>query len=173
MAPGDHVLDIGTGPGYLAFAAAKMVGPGGRAVGIDASPEMIERALARAEHHGSRAEYAVASAEALPFDDASFGVVVSRLVFHHLPGELKSQALAEIARVLKPGGRVVIVDLAPGAAKGGHRLIAHVMGNRPDADFDLEALVLGAGFTQLTGGGLMHGMLTGVAAWNPERSAAE
>ena len=173
VASGDHLLDVGTGPGYLALAASKLVAPGGTATGIDASPEMIARARVRAERAHSKAEYRVATAEALPFDDDAFDVVVSRLVFHHLPGALKGQALAEMARVLRPDGRLLIVDLASPAAKGAHHLAAHVMGTHPDTGAVLEELMAEAGFTQLTHGKLMHGMLAGVAARSPERSEQE
>ena len=166
---GDRVLDVGTGPGYLALAASKLVGPDGAAAGIDASPEMIERARTRATHAGALVDYVVATAEALPFDDDSFDVVVTRLVMHHLPGDVKSQALSEMARVLRPGGRLLIVDMASAAAQGAHHVIAHVLGTQPDTGADLAALVYGAGFTQLTTGRLMHGMLAGVAAVNPDR----
>ena len=171
VAPGDHLLDVGTGPGYLALAASKLVAPGGTAIGIDASPEMIARARTRAESAHSEAEYVVATAESLPFDDDSFDVVVSRLVFHHLPGDVKGQALGEIARVLQPGGRLIVADFALPAAKHAHHLVAHVLGTHPDTGAALEELIAGAGFTQLTCGRLMHGMLAGVAARSPERGA--
>ena len=171
VAPGDRVLDVGTGPGYLALAASNLVGPDGGAVGIDASPEMIDRARTRAARQGSRAEYLVAAAESLPFDDHTFDVVVSRLVFHHLPGDVKAAALSEMARVLKPGGRILIVDMASPTARGAHHLLAHVLGKHPDTGADLPALIHGAGFEDLTTGRLMHGMLTGVAARNPQRAA--
>ena len=173
VAPGDDLLDVGTGPGYLALAASKLVAPGGTAIGIDASPEMIDGARMRAERAHSEAEYRVATAESLPFDDDAFDVVVSRLVFHHLPGDVKTQALAEVARVLRPGGRLLIVDLASRTAQGAHHIVAHVLGTQPDTGADLTALIHGAGFTQLTTGKLKHGMLAGVAAVNPERSAQE
>jgi demethylmenaquinone methyltransferase/2-methoxy-6-polyprenyl-1,4-benzoquinol methylase/phosphoethanolamine N-methyltransferase len=171
VAPGDRVLDVGTGPGYLALAASDRVGPDGRAVGIDASPEMIGRAKTRAARRRSRAEYLVATAEALPFDDDAFDVVVSRLVFHHLPGDVKTAALDEMARVLKPGGRILIVDMASATAQGAHHLMAHILGRHPDAGGDLPALVHGAGFEDLTTGRFVHGMLAGVAARNPRRVA--
>ncbi|MRS12457.1 MAG: methyltransferase domain-containing protein [Actinobacteria bacterium] len=111
VGPGDRVLDIGTGPGYLARAASLRVGDSGRAVGLDASPEMVEQATGRAKHEGSTAEFVLAGAQEMPFDDGSFDVVVSRLALHHIPSDLKGQAIEEIARVLAPGGRVVLVDL--------------------------------------------------------------
>ena len=173
VTPGDHLLDVGTGPGYLARAASKLVAPGGIAIGIDASPEMIDRARMRAERAHSEAEYRVATAESLPFDDDAFDIVVSRLVLHHLPGDVKGQALAEIARVLRPGGRLLIVDLASPTAKGAHHLAAHLMGTHPETGAVLEELIAKAGFTQLTHGKLKHGMLAGVAAVNPERGVQE
>jgi len=171
VAPGDHLLDVGTGPGYLALAASRLVTPGGAAVGIDASPEMIDRARTLAARGRSEVEYLVATAESLPFDDDAFDVVVSRLVFHHLPGDVKEQALSEIARVLKPGGRLLIADFASPAAKRAHHIAAHLLGNHPAAGATLGKQISDAGFTQITSGRLMHGILAGVAARTPERSA--
>ncbi len=165
---GDRVLDVGTGPGYLALAASHLVGPGGSATGIDASPEMIMRASERAAREGSAAEFTVASAALLPFDDGSFDVVVSRLVFHHLTGELKALALAEILRVLRPGGRLLIADMASRAARSGHHLLAHVIGTHPQMDQSLERLVWDAGFRDVRRGPLLHGVLAGVAAVRPD-----
>lgn len=167
VALGDHVLDMGTGPGYLALVASKLVGPDGVAIGIDASPEMIDRARALATRARSAAKYGVASAESLPFAAAAFDVVVSRLVFHHLPGDLKKQALAEIARVLKPNGRLLVADLGSPAAKHAHHMVAHPLGTRPDAEPVLEELLDTAGFTEIISGSLMRGLLVTVAARNP------
>ena len=170
VAPGDHLLDVGTGPGYLALAASGLVAPDGLAVGIDASPEMIDRARTLAARGRSNAQYLVATAESLPFEDDAFDVVVSRLVFHHLPGDVKTRALGEMARVLRPGGRLHIVDLASPTAKSTHHLVAHLLGTNPDTGAVLEQLISDAGFTQLASRRLMHGMLAGVAARTPERS---
>lgn len=170
---GLRVLDVGTGPGYLALAAARLVAPGGAAAGIDASPEMIARARLRAARLGVAVDYRVAAAEALPYGDASFDVVVSRLVFHHLPGEVKRRALGEMARVLRPGGRLVVADLASVSAQGAHHLAAHLRGTAPDMGADLARLVHDAGFSRISQGVLMHGLLTGVAALKPEGSAPE
>lgn len=170
---GDRVLDVGTGPGYLALAASSLVGPGGVAVGIDASPEMIVRARELAARAGSAAEFRLASAAALPFEDGSFDVVVSRLVLHHLPGEVKTKALAEMLRVLRPGGRLLVADMASSTARRGHHLVAHVMGRHPETDSVPERVVWEAGFRDVRSGPLMHGFLTGVAAVRPEDAGGE
>jgi SAM-dependent methyltransferase len=167
---GDHVLDVGTGPGDLALAAAKLAAPDGIAVGIDASPEMIDRARELAGRAQPAAEFQVASAESLPFVDDAFDVVVSRLVFHHLPGDLKMRALGEMTRVLRPNGRLLVADLASSTATRAHHLVAHLLGTRPDTEAVLEEVIESAGFTQLTSGRLMHGLLVTVAARNPESS---
>ncbi len=106
---GDAILDVGCGTGDLAFVLAERVGASGSVAGIDASPEMIARAQRKARRR-SPVDFQVALAQALPFAGQRFDHVVSSLAFHHLPGDLKRQALLSIARVLKPGGRLTIVD---------------------------------------------------------------
>lgn len=167
VGPGDRVLDVGTGPGYLALAASRLVGPQGDAVGIDASREMVEQARRRAAAAGSSARYEVASAAALPFEDGSFDVVVSRLVLHHLAGDVKTRALDEVFRVLKPSGRLVIADLASPAVQRGHHLTAHVLRRQPKPDEAVERIVWDAGLREVTYGPLLRGLLTGVAAVKP------
>lgn len=168
VAVGDRLLDIGTGPGYLALAGARRVGPGGLALGIDPSPEMIERARKRAASRRSAAEYQLAAAEALPFGAGIFDVVVSRLVFHHLVGDLQARALEEIARVLRPGGRLVIADMSLQSAKHGHHRGARGTGDDPENKIPLEQAIDDAGFTRVASIRLMWGWLTAVAATNPE-----
>lgn len=113
--PGDAVLDVGCGPGDLALVLAERVGPTGTVAGIDPSPEMIARARQKAQRRQIDADFRVEPVEALSFADRSFDAVVSSFAFHHLPGDLKPRALASIARVLKPGGLVCIVDFMPSA----------------------------------------------------------
>jgi ubiquinone/menaquinone biosynthesis C-methylase UbiE len=111
LQPGEAVLDVGCGPGDLTRRAARKVGAEGRAVGIDASPEMIAEARKNAARKGREVDFRVAAIEDLPFDDGEFDVVLSSFMLHHLPGDLKDRGLAEVRRVLKPGGRLLAVDL--------------------------------------------------------------
>jgi SAM-dependent methyltransferase len=105
--PGERILDVGCGTGVLTRMALDAAGPTGSAVGIDPASTMIQ--VARL---GSRAEFKVAAIENLPFPNANFDVVLSSLMLHHLPPATKRQGLAEVCRVLKPGGRFVIADFA-------------------------------------------------------------
>jgi ubiquinone/menaquinone biosynthesis C-methylase UbiE len=114
--PGDALLDVGCGPGNLALLLAQRVGSDGKVAGIDASPEMIARARQKAERRHAPVDFRLEPVEALSFADGSFDGVVSSFVYHHLPDDLKPRALASIARVLKPGGRVCIVDFMPRAS---------------------------------------------------------
>lgn len=109
--PGEHALDVGCGTGTLVIELRAHVGSG-VVRGIDASPEMIAVATAKAARAGAEVEFQVALVEALPFADASFDLVTSSLMLHHLPADIQREGLAEIRRVLKPGGRFVVVDFA-------------------------------------------------------------
>jgi ubiquinone/menaquinone biosynthesis C-methylase UbiE len=106
---GCRVLDVGCGPGTVTRQLAR--GFDIDAVGIDSSPKMIE--VARDEA-GAHAVFQVAPAEELPFESASFDGVVMRWVVHHLD---RPTALAEIRRVLKPGGRLVVTTADPDAVE--------------------------------------------------------
>jgi ubiquinone/menaquinone biosynthesis C-methylase UbiE len=113
---GESILDVGCGPGTLAIAAKRHVGPTGAVHGIDASPEMIARAGKKARKAGVEVVFKNALAEALPFPDAQFDAVLSTVMLHHLPRKVRQQCAHEIRRVLKPGGRVLTVDFG-GAAQ--------------------------------------------------------
>lgn len=108
---GDAVLDVGCGTGTLLIEAAKRVGPSGSAHGLDRSPEMLAHARRKAAKQSVTAIFVEGSADDLPFPDASFDVVLCTLMLHHLPAPMQATALVEMRRVLRPGGRIVIVDL--------------------------------------------------------------
>lgn len=109
LAPGEAVLDVGCGTGTLALLAKEQVGTAGRVVGVDPGPRQIARA--RAKTRGRGIELEVGVIEKLPFADGTFDAVLSTLMMHHLPDELKRRGLAEVARVLTPGGRLVVIDV--------------------------------------------------------------
>jgi ubiquinone/menaquinone biosynthesis C-methylase UbiE len=118
LAAGESVLDIGCGTGTLAIVAKGQVGATGKVFGIDASPAMIARANSKAGKAGIDVTFKPAVAEALPFPEAQFDVVVSTLMLHHLPRKVRQQCAREIRRVLKPEGRVLVVDFAHASKSG-------------------------------------------------------
>ena len=122
--PGNTVLDVGCGTGEVTLLA-KTRAKDGNAYGIDPAPEMISVARGKAARRKLDIDFRVGVIEALPFPDASIDVVTSSLMMHHLPQDLKVRGLAEIHRVLKPGGRLLIADfLRPTGAFLNHLFIA-------------------------------------------------
>lgn len=111
ITPGGQVLDVGCGPGHIAVLLAQEA-PGLTVTGIDLVPAMIALAQrhAAAAELSDRVRFQVADVASLPFPDDQFDLVVSSLSLHHWPDP--ARGLAEIDRVLRPGGRVLIYDLA-------------------------------------------------------------
>ena len=110
--PGQKVLDVGSGTGTLAIMLGEAVAPGGEVVGIDASTEMIDVAQSKAKKQKSSARFQPAAIESLPFEKDSFDLVTSSLMLHHLPEDVQVKGLAEVRRVLRPGGRFAVVDFS-------------------------------------------------------------
>ena len=141
------VLDLGSGAGIDCFLAANQVGPSGAVIGVDMTPQMIDKARANAEAGGfDNVEFRLGEIESLPVGDDSVDVVISNCVLNL--SDDKGRAIAEVHRVLKPGGRVVISDMVsdlpvPAVLQGDLDAVA---GCLPTLRDDYLADFRGAGF---------------------------
>ncbi|WP_084478547.1 methyltransferase domain-containing protein [Nocardia jejuensis] len=123
--PGESAVDIGSGTGSEALVFADAVGPSGTAVGVEPDPGLLAAAERRAQQHHSTAKFVSGDAYGLPFGSDTFDAALCERVFQHLTGP--ARAAGEIARVLKPGGRVVVMDSDWGTAivHPGDRHVVH------------------------------------------------
>ena len=146
LQPGDQVLDVGCGTGTLAMEVEPRVNAKGHVFGIDPSAQQIARARSKAAQRNLSIEFQTGVIENLDFPDQTFDVVVSTIMMHHLSESLKRRGLSEIARVLKPGGRLVIADFKRPEERAAQAVRFGAGGSRIQ---NLAALVKEAGFSQV------------------------
>jgi ubiquinone/menaquinone biosynthesis C-methylase UbiE len=169
LKPTDVVLDVGCGTGDLTIAASKQAG---QVTGIDAAPEMIEVARKKAARARVSTTFQLEAIERLSFKDGTFDLVLSSLMMHHLPGDLKLRGLKEVYRVLKPGGRILIVE---GSRPTGRAplplklLMSHMI--HGGGIEELPALLQQAGFIEATRGPLHLGVVGYASACTPGEQA--
>ncbi len=167
---GESVLDVGCGTGTLAIAAKKRVGIEGSVRGLDPSMEMLARAEKKVRKAGVEVQFKSGVAEALPFPDAQFDVVLSTVMLHHLPQKTRRQCVTEIRRVLKPDGRVLVVDFE-GFTDQRRSILSHF--HRPHGHVraqDIVALMADAGLQTIESGSVGIRDLQFVLATVPCRS---
>lgn len=146
---GETVLDLGSGAGFDCFLAAEEVGPTGSVVGVDMTPEMIEKARENATEHDN-VEFRLGEIEHLPVADGTVDVIISNCVINLSPE--KSQVFREAYRVLEPGGRVAISDVVLSADLPAELTelssVADCVGGAATVEA-LEAMLAEAGFTDI------------------------
>ncbi len=152
LKPGEVVLDLGSGGGFDAFLAAAEVGPTGRVIGIDMTPEMVSKARKNAERGKyTHVEFRLGEIEHLPVADDTADVILSNCVINLSPD--KAQVFREAFRVLKPGGRLAISDVVataelPEQMRSDAQLVAGCMGNASRIE-EVERFLADAGFERI------------------------
>ncbi|WP_327050944.1 arsenite methyltransferase [Halomicrococcus gelatinilyticus] len=150
---GDTVLDLGSGGGFDCFLASQEVGPDGHVIGVDMTPEMVEKARDNVEENdASNVEFRLGEIEHLPVADASVDVIISNCVVNLSPD--KSQVFREAYRVLRPGGRIAISDVVlttelPTELEADPSSVAACVGGAASISA-LEAMLTDAGFTAVS-----------------------
>ncbi|MEO0080791.1 MAG: arsenite methyltransferase [candidate division WOR-3 bacterium] len=153
LRPGETVLDLGSGAGFDCFLAAQKVGPAGKVIGVDMTPEMVDRARASARKGGyDNVEFRLGEIEHLPVGDNSVDVVISNCVINLSPD--KQQVFREALRVLRPGGRLMVSDIVLAAPLPKPLLdsVAAYVGCISGASLktDYLAMIVEAGFAGVT-----------------------
>jgi SAM-dependent methyltransferase len=172
---GETVLDLGSGGGFDCFLAADAVGPAGRVIGVDMTPEMVERARENAREHDSEVvEFRLGEIEHLPVADATVDAVISNCVVNLSPD--KSQVFREASRVLRPGGRLAISDVVrtaavPEDARADPESVAGCTAGAASIS-ELESMLADAGFEAVAIESVADSDRF-IREWDPERDPSE
>ena len=161
---GTRVLDIGCGTGTFAVALKKCH-PQVEVAGIDPDERALARARRKAECAGADVAFQRGFADSLPYPEATFDVVFSSFMFHHLEGDNREQTLREVCRVLKPGAAFYLLDFEVSQAHGGHGLCSLFHSSerlRDNSESQILALLARAGFSDVKKTG-MQPMMFGLS----------
>jgi SAM-dependent methyltransferase len=175
LTDGEIVLDLGSGGGIDAFLAAKQVGPRGKVIGVDMTPDMLAKARANAQRvAASNVEFRLGEIESLPISDRSVDVVVSNCVINLSPD--KTAVFREAFRVLRPGGRLAISDIVASAPLPKHiaddpAALSGCIAGAP-AIADLKAELEAAGFAGIHVE-INHASRSFIKNWSPESGAEQ
>jgi ubiquinone/menaquinone biosynthesis C-methylase UbiE len=141
---GDVLLDVGCGTGSLAIAARQRIGTAGRVCGVDASPEMLARAKRKAAKAGADVEFRLAAVQSLPLPDGQFDCATATVMLHHLSRINRRNCAAEVYRVLKPGGRFLVVEF--GSSSNQHGPLRHFHRHGHVNVEEIQQVLVDAGF---------------------------
>lgn len=175
LKPGETVLDLGSGGGLDSFLAARQVGPAGRVIGVDMTPQMIDKARGNARKEGhTNVEFRLGEIENLPIADKSVDVIISNCVINLSPE--KEKVYREAFRVLKPGGRLAVSDVVatvpvPDDIREDAVLHTGCMAGASLVE-DVEAALKDAGFTHVQIKPKDESR-TFIKDWSPNRNVAD
>ena len=145
---GDSILEVGCGTGTLTLAAKRQAGPSGKAFGIDVIPGMIELSRRKASQANEQVTFQLGSIDDIPFSENQFDVVMCSFMIFHMSENTRHKGIAEIYRVLKPNGRLLVLDLALPAQPLQKAIAQLLLGGMLEHDLrDLLPLMEATGFS--------------------------
>jgi ubiquinone/menaquinone biosynthesis C-methylase UbiE len=171
LQPGDSLLEVGCGTGTLTLAAKARLGAESQVIGIDVAEDMLAAARRKASQAGLEITFQAGRIEQIPFPDGRFQVVLASLMIHHIPDPAdKQRGFNEILRVLKPGGRLLIVDFEPPTNRILSHLVRGVLGEEMAERTVRELIPLAtqAGFAGIESGAAKSRFLSFLRATKPE-----
>ena len=148
--PGDCILEVGCGTGTLTLAAKRQVGPSGKVFGIDIIPGMIELSQRKAAQANVDVTFQLGSIDDVPFSANQFDVVMSSFMIFHMSEMVRLKGIAEIYRVLKPQGRLLVLDLALPTQPLSRTIAQMLMGGMLKHDLqELRPMMEASGFSEI------------------------
>lgn len=148
--PGDCVLEVGCATGSLSLAAKRQTGPTGKVFGIDIIPGMIEVSRDKASQAGLDVTFQTGNIEDIPFPDENFDVVMCSFMIFHMSETVRNKGIEEIFRVLKPNGRLMVLDIALPTKPVSRRILKIFLGFMLKHDLkELQPAMESSGFSQI------------------------